>query len=209
MPTSSALPPPQACARLGGLCSDLASGLRQQMVFWGRDVVHERGNLLIAQGFGKARSAGLQSSSCYSLPWQDGCIELHGACAGWFPEDGGEGFLYIRPLGKCHVWKGGIVPVPGEWPAARLDATAHARVLEAAAPFLDWWLHSEAWIGELLGLSYRDACHRHLKRLPKGNPWLPPAAAMSWVRLLSHKGHAVPRARRWYRDGVGIGGTSA
>jgi hypothetical protein len=167
------------------------------MVFWGRDVVHPRGNLLLEQGFGKSKSAGLQSSSCYGLGWQGGRIELHGACAGWFPEDGGEGFLFIRPLGRCHVWKGGANPVPGEWPAGTLDSTAHARVLELARPFLEWWLQSEAWIGELLGPSYRDACHRHLKRLPKGEPWLPPAVAMGWVEQLVVHGHAVVRAKRF------------
>ena len=202
MPTSCVLSGSQARARLGGLCSDLAGGLRQQMVFWGRDVMHERGNLLIAQGFAKAKSAGLQNSSCYRLPWEGGWVELHGACAGWFPENGGEGFLFIRPAGRCHVWRGGSAPVPGEWPAALLDGTAHGRVLEVAVPFLDWWLQSEGWIEELLGISYREACHRHLKRLPKGSPWLPPVAAMNWVRMLRSGGEAVPRARRWYREGA-------
>ncbi|HEY1121020.1 MAG TPA: hypothetical protein VGE67_05450 [Haloferula sp.] len=199
MPISSAIASPRACAHSGGLCRDLAGGLRQQMVFWGRDVVHSRGNLLLAQGFEKSKSAGLQSSSCYGLGWEGGRVELHGACAGWFPEDEGEGFLFIRPLGKCHVWKGGAHPVPGEWPAALLDSTAHARVLELIRPFLRWWLQSEAWIDELLGSSYRDACHRHLKRLPKGNPWLHPAAGMEWVEQLARDEGAVARAKRYRR----------
>lgn len=195
MLTSSASASQQPRARLGGLCRDLAGGLRQQMVFWGRDVVHSRGNLLLAQGFEKSKSAGLQSSSCYGLDWQGGRVELHGACAGWFPDDGGEGFLFIRPLGKCHVWKGGAHPVPGEWPARLLDSTGHARVLELARPFLGWWVQSEAWVGELLGSSYREDCHRHLKRLPKGRPWLQPVVGMKWVEGLEREGGGVGRAR--------------
>lgn len=167
------------------------------MVFWGRDVVHERGNLLLAQGFAKSRSAGLQNSSCYGLDWQGGRIELHGASAGWFPHDGSEGFLFVRPLGKCHVWKAGAAPVPGEWPAAALESTDFSRTLEVARPFLGWWIHSERWIGELLEPSYRDACHRHLKRLPKGRPWLHPAAAMPWVEQLRRDPAAAPRAKRF------------
>ena len=70
-------------SRLGGLLRDLTAGLKQQMFFWGRDVVHPDGNLLVRQGFSKSPSAGLQGTSCYGLDWQGGRIELHGACAGW------------------------------------------------------------------------------------------------------------------------------
>ena len=63
--------------------------------FWGRDVVHPDGNLLVRQGFSKSPSAGLQGTSCYGLDWQGGRIELHGACAGWYPRDGGEGFNFF------------------------------------------------------------------------------------------------------------------
>ncbi|MCW1885583.1 hypothetical protein OKA04_12660 [Luteolibacter flavescens] len=190
-------PSTRPSARLGGLCSDLAAGLRQQMVYWGRDVVHPHGNLLAAQGFRKSKSPGLQTSSCYALEWEGGRIELHGACAGWFPEDGSAGFLFIRPLGRSHVWKGGTAPVPGEWPAALLDSTDFPRVLDLARPFLRWWMESEAWILDLLGPSYRDSCHRHLKRLPKGQPWLHPAVAMAWVAQLHSSGHEARRARRF------------
>lgn len=200
MPHTSAISrasSPQSLARQGGLCGDLAAGLRQQMVYWGRDVVHARGNLLTGQGFRKSKSEGLQTSSCYTLQREGGRIELHGASAGWFPDDGGAGFLFIRPLGRCHVWMGGTPPVPGEWPSPMLDSTDFPRVLDLARPFLCWWLESESWIDGLLGVSYRASCHRHLRRLPKGCPWLHPSAAMAWVSQLCEQGHAARRARRF------------
>lgn len=184
-------------SRLGGLLRDLTAGLKQQMFFWGKDVVHPDGNLLVRQGFTKSPSAGLQGTSCYGLDWQGGRIELHGACAGWYPRDGGEGFIFIRPLGKCHVWLGGSAPVPGEWPAGLIAPTDFEKLHACAAPFLDWWLQSEAWIDELLGGSYRTNCFRHFKKLPKSKPWLPPADALRWVAQLRDDPRLVARAKRF------------
>lgn len=184
-------------SRLGGLLRDLTAGLKQQMFFWGKDVVHPDGNLLVRQGFSKSPSAGLQGTSCYGLDWQGGRIELHGACAGWYPRDGGEGFIFIRPLGKCHVWLGQSAPVPGEWPADLIAPTDFEKLHACAAPFLDWWLQSERWIDELLGGSYRTNCFRHFKRLPKAKPWLPPVAAMEWVAQLRDAPRSMARSKRF------------
>lgn len=135
------------------------------------------------------------------MDWQGGRIKLHGACAGWYPRDGGGGgFIFIRPLGKCFVWLGQSAPVPGEW-SPDLRAPADFEKLRAAAlPFLDWWLHSELWIGDLLGGSYRTNCFRHFKRLPRSRPWLPPhhgrppgtdsagGASFEYIEILSDTG---------------------
>ena len=186
-----------ATSRLGGLLRDLTKGLKQQMFFWGRDVVHPEGNLLVKQGFTKSPSAGLQGTSCYGLDWQGGRIELHGACVGWYPRDGGEGFLFIRPLGKCHVWLGRGAPVPGDWPAGLIAPTDFAKLHACAGPFLDWWLHSERWVEDLLGGSYRTNCYRHFKRLPKARPWLPPASARRWVARLREEPRSLARSKRF------------
>ncbi len=182
-------------SRFGGLLRDLAAGLRQQMFFWGRDVVHPSGNLLLAQGFAKAKSAGLQGTSCYGLDWQGGRMELHGACAGWYGPEGG--FVFIRPHGRCHAWRGGGPPVPGEWPAELLEDAEPVRLHALAGPFLDWWLDSERRIDNLLGGSYRDSCYRHFRRLPKSKPWLPPAGAVKWVERFRKDPASLPRARRF------------
>lgn len=176
---------------------DLAAGFRQQMFFWGKDVVHPDGNLLREQGFQRLPSAGLQGTSCYRMPWENGVVELHGACAGWFPDSPAEGgFLFIRPVGKCLLWLGAHPPVPGDWPSHQLSGDSTA-VHAAAKPFLRWWLSSEEWVNERLGESYRRDCFRHFRKLPKSRLWLPPAASLSWLRGLHDDPQTLERSRRF------------
>jgi hypothetical protein len=174
---------------------DLADGFAQQMYFWGCDVVHLSGNLLLSSGFSKRASTGLQGTSCYSLPCQGGIIELHGSHAGWFGE--GEGFLFIRPLGRCVRWLDGQAPVPGNWPTHRFDSHADDAMHAAAAPFLDWWLDHESALTDRFGHAYRAACHRQFKKLPKSRSWLAPAAACRWVSGLRIDPRSLPRARKF------------
>jgi hypothetical protein len=186
-------------SRLNGLLRDLRAGLGQQMFFWGKDVVHPSGNLFAGQGFTKSPSRGLQGTSCYGVEWQDGSIQLHGSCAGWYPRGGGEGFIYIRPLHGCFVWRGEEIPVPGEWESAQSAGADPMKIRELALPFLDWWLHSETWIRETCGSSYRAACFRHFKRLPKSRPWLPPADGLRWLRAFRESPEKVERVNRFVR----------
>ncbi|RYD35675.1 MAG: hypothetical protein EOP85_18825 [Verrucomicrobiaceae bacterium] len=164
------------------LLGELAKGLKQQMYFWGRDVLHPSGNLLQQQGFLKSPSMGLQGTSCYSLPYEGGTIELHGACAGWYPASGGEdGFIYIRPMAKCFLWKGGPAPVPGEWPLESLTPI-QGELPESATRFIRWWIQSEQWVTAHTGPDYRTECHRVHKRLPTSKAWLRPAEMMEWLQ---------------------------
>jgi hypothetical protein len=188
-------PPAVATSRLGGLLRDLTVGLKQQMFYWGRDVMHPSGNLLVAQGFAKRKSGGLQGTSCYRFDWQGGCIELHGACAGWYGPDGG--FVFVRPHGKCHAWLGTEPPVPGHWLDDRLSELGAPALYENCLPFLDWWLHSESWIGDLLGASYRIGCHRQFKKLPGSKPWLPPEAATEWLARFRENPSGLDRWKRF------------
>ncbi|HYF36735.1 MAG TPA: hypothetical protein VD994_15680 [Prosthecobacter sp.] len=48
------------------LLGDFTKALRQQMFFWGRDVMAQ-GKLLLQYGFQKFASPGLQGTSCYRL----------------------------------------------------------------------------------------------------------------------------------------------
>ena len=183
-------------ARLSGLMRDLSAGFRQQMFFWGRDVVHSSGNLLREQGFERRPSAGLQGTSCYRLPWEGGAVELHGACAGWFPDGAAEGgFLFIRPAGRCFLWLGASPAVPGDWPPDRLGIEPVA-LHAAAKPFLRWWQSSEEWVHSRLGPAYRRDCFRHFKKLPKARVWLPPVAGLAWLRALHDKPETLKRLRQ-------------
>ncbi len=103
---------------------DLSAGLMQQMFCWGMDAAHSGGNVFQKRGFRKSPSAGLKGTSCYTLPRQRGEIFLHVACVGWFPHSEKGGFLFIRPTGRCHIWTGEELPVPGRWPIEFLENPA-------------------------------------------------------------------------------------
>lgn len=178
------------------LFRDLATGLRQQMFFWGKDVVLSDGNLFVRTGFHKRPSAGIQGTSCYSLPWHGGTIELHGTHAGWFGD--GEGFLFVRPLQRCLRWLGGTPPAPGQWPRQSYSSRPDARMHALARPFLDWWLSHEEKVRELTSPRYREACYRHHRKLPGSRAWLTPTDSVRWVRGFRDDPARLPRARRFH-----------
>ncbi|MEZ5385413.1 MAG: hypothetical protein R3F13_07860 [Prosthecobacter sp.] len=177
------------------LLADFAAGLRQQMFFWGRDVLCG-GNLLLKHGFEKHPSPGLKGTSCYQLHHEDGLIELHGACAGWYPEAGSErpGFLFVRTNGRCTTHRLHEPVVPGSYPAEALqNHTADA--LAASRLFAGWLVDYEAWVQRQMGPDYRTDCRKMLASLPKGQTWLPSSQAGSWLRLFVSQGAFAPRAR--------------
>jgi hypothetical protein len=177
---------------------DLADGMRQQMYFWGQDVIHSTGNLFERRGFRNRTSAGLKGTSCYSLDWQNGVIELHGSHAGWFGLDAG--FLFVRPLGRCLRWHDSMIPIPGQWSAEKFDSRADASLHALAIPFLDWWLDHEHMVERLAGPSYRQDCYRSFGKLPQTRPWLAPQDAIRWVTGLRHTPSTLPRAKNFRRS---------
>ncbi|MCU0794486.1 MAG: hypothetical protein MUF31_00980 [Akkermansiaceae bacterium] len=181
--------------RMGGLVRDVTAGLRQQMYFWGKDVVHSSGNQLVRLGMEKRKSEGLQGTSCYGKEWQGGRIELHGACAGWYGDRGG--VVFIRTMDRCFGWHGEAPPVPGQWDKDRLVNLSPLVQWERMQPFLDWWISHEAAISALHGARYRAICFREFKRLPRSKPWLPPMAAMKWLRAFRADPGQLERAKRF------------
>ena len=79
--------------------SDLARGIGQQMMFWGCDARHSQGNLLSHAGLQRIARTERRSegSSRYRMPWQDGLIELHSYCVGFYSSED-IGIIYIRSL---------------------------------------------------------------------------------------------------------------
>lgn len=182
-------------SRFGGLLRDLKDGLRQQMFFWGRDVLHPQGNLLVSAGLEKTRSRGLQGTSCYGTDWRGGRIELHGACAGWYAPGGGVAF--IRTLDRCVGWLPSAPPVPGAWPREHIEPLEPALLRERSLPFLDWWIAYEEEILRVHGPDYRDRCFREFKALPGSKPWLPPTEALRWLRAFREHPAALVRAKHF------------
>ena len=180
-----------------GQLNDLTTGLGQQMFFWGRDVLTD-GNLLVRNGFEKRRSEGLQATSCYCKAWQDGIIELHGACAGWYPCDGGQcGFLFIRNAKRCYVHHRTMPVVPGEYDFSDFDSRNLAELTRSSRIFTAWLAEYEAWIAQKMGRAYREECYTMFAKLPTSKPWLEPEKARHWIATFAAGAPALPRARQW------------
>jgi hypothetical protein len=165
-----------------GLLRDAARGLAQQMVWWGYDVRHPDGNLLVVHGMSRNPSPGLAGTSCYRCGWENGWIELHGAVASWTAADATCGVIYARDRGRLELWTGDEPPVPGREFGSH--GTAEER-WQAALPMIRWIGDYEARVRSRTGTAWRDGCWRAIRRLPKGKPWLPPAAALDWWRQAS------------------------
>ena len=187
--------PASASSSLSPLFRDLATGLNQQMFFWGQDAVHPEGNLFVRLGFEKRPSTGLQGTSCYRFPWQEGAIELHGSYAGWIGGEGG--MFFIRPLHRCVRWLDGTPPVPGKWPRERYSSKSDEFLYAAARPFLDWWLKHEDRVLSLTGKAYRDTCHRNYGKQSRTRTWLRPDLATRWVTGFRDHPESLPRVRRF------------
>jgi hypothetical protein len=182
------------------LLRDFTDALSQQMYFWGRDVIHPSGNLLVAHGFDRRKSGGLDGTSCYRLPLEEGYIELHGACAGWYPGVADEpGFLYIRTRRRCYLYDGPEPPAPGFYSNELLRTTPGPDLVGRSRRFLAWWLDYERWIAVVTGPGYRGACHRTFAKLPNSPPWLPPAAGLDWLRRYHRDPAQAGRAMKKHR----------
>jgi len=180
------------------LLSDLKAALLQQMFFWGRDVL-TGGNLLIQYGFIKLPSPGLKGTSCYRLDYRDGVIELHGACAGWYPhEDNPQpGFLFVRTTGRCTTHHLHEPVIPGHYQPESLSHHT-ASTMSGAQVFAAWLADYEDWIMAHLGSRYRQHCRQMLSRLPKGRAWLPAEQATRWLRTFARQGAHAQRAKTMF-----------
>jgi hypothetical protein len=197
---------PDALARVGGggasqrgLLNDFTRALGQQMFYWGRDVL-TGGNLLLAAGFEKRPSPGLQGTSCYRLPWRSGFIELHGACAGWYPADAAApGFLFVRADRRCYAHRLRDAAVPGryDYPSLRASGRALPEVMAGARCFAAWLHGYEVWVERQRGAEYRKQCREMLGKLEAGRVWLPPGAAQAWLRGFAKGAPGLPRANRF------------
>lgn len=179
---------------------DFGQGLYLQMYYWGRDVIHPSGNLLMQYGFKKIAKEGLHGTSRYQLEWEGGIIELHGYCAGWYRPDGA-GFIYIRQrrtLQICHETS----PVkPGSYELAEIHsprgiAEWHS-LAETVSSFTRWLLDYEKWITKRQGSAYREGIFYEYRRLPISTWWLPPHDARRWMETFSANPSEVPRARKF------------
>jgi hypothetical protein len=179
---------------------DLAEGIHQQMYFWGQDVVRPEGNFLVESGFERLPTMGLKGTSRYRCEWQGGHIELYGACAGWYGDDGG--FTYIRPRHRCSIWLSSeSTPIPGAWQDEHIDTSATKDELyQASFPFLDWLISYEKTILDRFGPAYRQANYASYQKVPKAKAWIKPSLALTWFHVFRNSPELLIRPRKLARN---------
>ncbi len=189
------------------LISDAAGFLRQQMYFWGCDVRHAEGNLLLRYGMLRIERPAHQTegSSRYRMPWREGVFELHGFCAGWYPQRAGErGVLFIRGKERLFECSAGVPLTPGHYEEERYSLADRDAMLALCRPMFEWVLAYEAWVEEVTVPGYRERCFNAFCALKNGTPWLPPQEALAWIGSFLDAPEKTPRVKRW-KIGTGSG----
>ena len=101
------------------LLRDLSNGLLQQMYFWGYDARRRDGNLLVKCGMqriAQERAEKSEGTSRYRTEWEGGVVELHGFCAGWYPQRSDtRGVVFIRHRGQLDLCDGAEPVTPGAY----------------------------------------------------------------------------------------------
>ncbi|MDI1312474.1 hypothetical protein [Prosthecobacter sp.] len=188
---------PPNIANQRGLLNDVHRGLGQQMFFWGRDVMTS-GNLLIDHGFERQPSPGHQGTSCYRKAWRGGLIELHGHCAGWYPQEASEapGFMFVRTR-RCSYAHEQNQPVdPGCYETHQSKLSLQTQ-MDAARHFTAWLTEYEEWIIQQAGLTHRNECFAMFRKLADSKPWLPPQQALNWWQRFAANDARLVRARNF------------
>jgi len=184
-----------------GHLNDYTAALGQQMFFWGRDVLTQQGNLLLQYGFQKHESAGLKGTSCYRKAWRGGFVELHGACAGWYPQpsESTPGFLFIRTDFRCFAHHETEPVIPGTYDYKKLTSGNLGTLSQSCRNFADLLVDYETWNKRAMGPGHRLECYAMSSKLPAGRTWLRPDIALAWLRGFA-EGQNIPRAKEWQRN---------
>jgi len=180
------------------LLKDCANGFYQQMYYWGKDVLHPKGNLLREYGFVKTPSKGLRGTSCYSLEFDEGVIELYGSCAAYYSDECN--MVFLRKRCRFYEWLPEHRLVAGRWSQDDIQVGDPDAMLKVLKPFFNWWLAYEKWIEQRIGGDYRQQCFIDWGKV-KGKPaWLPPESAMSWVEDFLKLGSSHVRPKHYEKQ---------
>lgn len=206
LPEKPSAPPGTSRQRLRLTLRDAARAFYCQMYYWGRDVLHPDGNLLVRYGFTKIPRTTKEGTSRYQLDWQGGLLELHGFCAGWYAQDGRPGICFDRRHDAWRLWNSPVPPEPDavqrgacRTSSASLLTTDPAPVLELVSGFAGWLLHYETWARRQWGASARKEQHRDFVKLRSRRWWLPPEESLAWLQALANDPLNAPRPRSLLR----------
>ena len=182
-----------------GLLNDFSKGLAQQLFYWGRDVVHPRGNLLCEFGFEKYKRQGVSGSSCYKTSFNGDIIELHSFCVGRYSQNT-PSLLYTRQDCQCWVYKDDQPPPPGQYDPDLVNKSSIEKLEVASRNFLEWWLEYELWIADHTHPNYRTKCYTSYKQFGSSKTWLNPQDGLSWLQKYMDSPDTLIRSKHWKKS---------
>lgn len=192
-----------ARSQVRALMRDLSGMFLQQMFFWGCDVQHPKGNLLLRIGadrFERERSCG-EGSSRYRFDWNNGKVELHSFCAGWYPQEAtASGVIFIRARERFFDCAGATPLTPGQYEEGRFRFANPDEMLLICRPMLSWLAYYEKCVAAVTGSTYRDQCFSLYRRYGKSRPWLPPKDAQAWLARFLDSPETICRAKVLLRE---------
>ena len=163
---------------------DAARAFYCQMYYWGRDVMHPGGNLLVRYGFEKIPRTTKDGTSRYRLGWETGLLELHGFCAGWYATEG-PGICFDRKHDTWRRWDHPIPPEPAAMQAGHIRSISGPEDLTVVAglssKFSRWLIDYEIWAMEQWGSGARRGHYRDFVKLRHSRWWLPPGPSLKWL----------------------------
>jgi hypothetical protein len=165
---------------------EAAKLLEHQMYFWGMDVLHAGGNLLVALGcIPLRREDAAHKVRCYAMNTPQGRVILHSTGVLLQPEDGAFGITYLRPTHRLYHVPPQVMPLPcasDKAIPADLQPVKASEFPSALARLLQFVRDYENRAAARLPARAReDAWREHRRTATHGIKWLPPADSRRWL----------------------------
>ena len=182
-------------SQIRALVRDLAGMFLQQMFFWGCDA-QSGGNLLLRLGGQRLAREHACGEGSSRWRWQDGTVELHSFCAGWYPDDpSAAGAVFIRGRERFFDCAGGQPLAPGHYDEGRFLHANADEMLAMLRPLLAWLADYEQRIEAAMSALSRTL----LRALPPPRPQqavAPARRGAALARAVAHlsRAHAAREA---------------
>lgn len=165
---------------------EAAKLLEHQMYFWGKDVLHPRGNLLVVLGGTPFRNEAVAHKvRCYELDTPQGRVVLHSTGVCLQPADEDRGIVYLRPTHRLYHAPPGHMPLPcasaGEIPA-NLHPVSTREFPTGLTRLLQFVRDYEERVASILTVHARHEAWREYRRTAsRGVKWIHPDESRRWL----------------------------
>lgn len=165
---------------------EAAKLLEHQMYFWGKDVLHPAGNLLVALGCTPfRRDEAPHQVRCYALTTPQGRVILHSTGVMFQPDEGESGIAYLRPAHRLYHMPPQILPLPCATAKSIHPGLRSVKSTEFPAALTSLLLFVRDYetrvAAQLPARAREEAWREHRRTATHGIKWLPPADSRRWL----------------------------